>query len=148
MLIDSGIEIDAPAGVVWEVFSDVEAWPRMAESFTSVRGLDGPTLEVGHRFEIKQPGFPKLVWVVTDVVPGRSWTWEQRSPGGLALASHWVDPLPDGRTSIRQRIDQRGPIGGLVGRLVRKRSIRYMEAEAAGLKRLSEERARRDAATA
>ncbi len=77
--------------------------------------LDGPAIAVGNRFEIKQPRMPKLVWEVTDVTPGSSWTWAQRSPGGLTLASHDVSAISDGRTRVRQWIDQRGPVGALVG---------------------------------
>ena len=41
-----------------------------------------PASRSGKRFEIKQPRLPKLVWEVTEVEPGVSWTWRQRSPGG------------------------------------------------------------------
>ena len=44
---------------------------------------DGADLAVGKRFSIKQPGMSKLVWKVTEIDPGLSWTWVQRSPGAL-----------------------------------------------------------------
>ena len=97
--------------VVWDVFSDVERWPEWTASVTSLIALDGPGIAVGKRFEIKQPRMPKLVWEVTDVDPGRSWTWVQRSPGGLTKASHDIEALSDGRTRVRQQIDQGGPVG-------------------------------------
>ena len=81
MITDSGVEIEAPAGVVWDVFSDVERWPEWTASVTRLVALDGPGLAVGKRFEIKQPRMPKLVWEITDLNPGTSWTWVQRSPG-------------------------------------------------------------------
>lgn len=148
MITDDSIEIDAPAGVVWDTFADVERWPDWTGSVTSLRALDGPELAVGHRFEIRQPRFPALVWEVTEVEPGASWTWRQRSPGGTTLASHEVVALEDGRTLVRQRIDQRGPIGALVGRLGRGLTRRYLRMEAEGLKAASEARARRDAPSA
>ena len=67
MITDSGVDIDAPATVVWDVFSDVEHWPEWTDSVTSLVALDGPGLAVGRRFEIKQPRMPKLVWEVTDL---------------------------------------------------------------------------------
>ena len=139
MITDDGVEIDAPATVVWDVFSDVERWPEWTASVTSLVALDGPGISVGKRFEIKQPRMPKLVWEVTDVEPGRSWTWVQRSPGGLTKASHDIEALADGRTRVRQQIDQGGPIGALVGLLMRRLTRRYLELEAAGLKARSEQ---------
>ena len=70
MITDCGVEIDAPAAVVWDVFSDVERWPEWTASVTRLVALDGPGLAVGKRFEIKQPRMPKLVWEVTDVDAG------------------------------------------------------------------------------
>lgn len=148
MITEDRIEIDAPAGVVWDTFADVERWPEWTGSVTSLRALDGPQLAVGHRFEIRQPRFPKLVWEVTEVEPGTSWTWRQRSPGGTTLASHEVVALDADRTLVRRRIDQRGPIGALVGWLGRGLTRRYLRMEAEGLKAASEARARRDASSA
>ena len=138
MITDSGIDIDAPANVVWDVFSDVERWPEWTDSVTSLVALDGPGIGVGKRFAIKQPRMPKLVWEVTDVEPGRSWTWVQRSPGGLTKASHDIEALSDRRARVRQQIDQGGPVGALVGLLMRRMTRRYLDLEAAGLKARSE----------
>lgn len=150
MITESGIEIDAPAGVVWEVFSDVERWPEWTASVTRLVALDGPELFVGNRFEIKQPRMPKLVWAVTDMSPGASWTWVQRSPGGLTVARH--DVLPgggdsEGRTRIHQRLEQRGPVGALVGLLMRSMTRRYLDLEAEGLKARCEHLHRLDGST-
>jgi uncharacterized membrane protein len=148
MITDSSIEIDAPAGLVWDVFADVERWAEWTASIDRIVALDGPGIAVGKRFAIKQPRFPKLVWEVTEVAEGVSWTWRQRSPGGTTLATHEVVPLDDGRTLVRQRIDQRGPVGAAVGLLSRRLTRRYMELEAQGLKARSEERRRHDAPSA
>ena len=80
MISDAHIEIDASAGVVWDVFVDVERWPEWTASVERIVALDGPAIEVGNRFEIKQPRMPTLVWEVTEVRPGVSWTWRQRYP--------------------------------------------------------------------
>src|SRR5689334_10008247 len=140
MITDCGVEIDAPAQVVWKVFSDVERWPEWTPSVTKIVALDGPGLAVGKRFEIKQPRMPKLVWVVTELTPGMSWTWVQRSPGGRTVARHEVNAEFDGRTKVRQQLDQRGPIGALVGVLMRGMTRRYLDLEATGLKARSEQR--------
>ena len=142
MFTEHSVEIDAPAELVWEVFSDVERWPEWTASVTSLVALDGPGLAAGKRFAIKQPRMSKLVWKVTEVDPGGSWTWEQRSPGAVAYARHNVLPLPGGRTLVRQQIDQRGVLGALVGRLMVTMTKRYLDLEAHGLKNRAEELSR------
>jgi uncharacterized membrane protein len=142
MLNDDSIEIAAPPQLVWDVFSEVERWPDWTASVTSLVGLDGPTLAVGKRFAIKQPGMQKLVWKVTEINPGSSWTWVQRSPGVRVTARHWVIAQPGGRTLVRQELDQRGGLGSVVGRLMVKKTKRFLELEAQGLKARSEQLSR------
>jgi hypothetical protein len=148
MITDSSVEIEAPPGLVWDVFADVVRWPEWTASVTTLVALDGPALEVGRRFEIKQPRMPKLVWQVTELDPGVSWSWEQRSPGGVTVASHWVTSSGDGRTRVEQRIDQRGPVGVVVGALMRRLTRKYLELEAQGLKTASEGLRRADGSSA
>lgn len=139
-------EIAAPADRVWQVFSDVEHWPEWTASVTALTALDGPELRPGARFEIRQPRFPKLVWTVTEVEPGASWTWVTRSPGATTTATHYVRAAGPDRTVVEQVLDQGGPLGGLVGRLMAGTTRRYLEMEADGLKARSEALRRDDAA--
>jgi uncharacterized membrane protein len=147
MITDSSVEIDAPAATVWDVFADVERWSDWTASIERIVPLDGPGIEVGRRFEIKQPRMPNLVWEVTEVEQGASWTWRQRSPGGTTYATHEVLPQGAERTLVRQRIDQRGPVGVTVGLLMRRLTRRYLDLEGQGLKATSEGR-RQDASPA
>jgi uncharacterized membrane protein len=144
MLNEDSVEIAAPPQLVWDVFTDVEHWPDWTSSVTSLVGLDAPALAVGRRFAIKQPGMSKLVWTVTEIEPGSSWTWVQRSPGVLVSARHDVIAQPGGRTSVRQQLDQRGVLGAVVGRLMVKKTKRFLELEAQGLKARSEQLSRAD----
>ncbi len=101
MMTDSSIEIDAPARPVRDVFVAVERWLRTA-SVQRIVPLDGGAIEVGNRFEIKQPRPPKLTWEVIEVDPGVSWTWCQRPPGATTCAPHQVvslGPGTDARTA-------------------------------------------------
>ncbi len=139
MITESGVEIDAPTSLVWDVFSDVERWPEWTASVTELVALDGSGLAVGKRFQIKQPKLPKLVWEVTDVAPGVSWTWVQRSPGGATSALHSLTPIAGDRTLVRQVLDQRGPVGALIARFMIRTTRRYLEMEAQGLKARSEQ---------
>ena len=140
MMTESSVEIAAPAAAVWAVYADVERWPEWTASMTRIEPLDGPDLAVGKRFAIKQPRLPRLVWTVSELDPGAAWTWQQGAPGGLTLAVHEVVALDPERTLVRQRIDQRGPIGALVGVLMRGLTRRYLALEGEGLKARCEHR--------
>jgi uncharacterized membrane protein len=140
MITHSSVEVAVPATAVWAVYADVERWPEWTASITRIEALDGPELAIGKRFAIKQPRLPRLVWEISELEPGASWTWRQGSPGGLTLAVHEVVPLGPERTLVRQRIDQRGPVGTLVGVLMRGLTRKYLAMEAAGLKARCEHR--------
>lgn len=147
MITESDVEIEAPADVVWDVFSDVQRWPEWTASVTRLVALDGPELFAGNRFEIKQPRLLKLVWTVTEVSPGTSWTWEQRSPGGLTVAYHQVIAHSERATRIHQRLEQRGPIGAMVGLAMRSMTRHYLDLEGQGLKARCEHLHRLDGPT-
>ena len=146
MITEDSVEIDASPQLVWDVFSEVERWPEWTASVTSLTGRDGPALAVGRRFAIKQPGMAKLVWKVTEIDPGTSWTWVQRSPGVRVIARHDVIAQPGGRTLVRQQLDQGGVLGALVGRLMLNKTKRFLKLEAQGLKARSEQLSRADGA--
>lgn len=146
MKTEASVRIEAPPGDVWAVYSDVERWPEWTASVRGVEPLDGTPIETGRRFRISQPRLPTLVWEVVDVQPGVSWTWRQRSPGGLALAWHRLTPETGGGTVVRMGIEQRGLVGALAGRLSAGLTRRYLDMEAAGLKARAERR--RDGASA
>lgn len=140
MITENSVRVSAPAEVVWSVFTDIERWPTWTASVTSVQPLDGAGIEVGRRFRIKQPRLPVLVWQISDADPGRSWTWVARSAGARTYARHQVFPDGDAAAVVTQSIDQRGPVGVVVGALMRGLTRRYLAMEAEGLKAASEGR--------
>lgn len=142
MIRAESVEIEAGASVVWDIYTDVERWPEWTPSMKRAVPLDGSGLEVGKRFRLKQPWLPNLVWEVTEVHPGRSWTWQQRSPGGTTTAWHEIVPQGIDSTLVRQGIDQRGPVGSTIGVLMSKLTERYLAQEALGLKARCEQEQR------
>ena len=70
--------------------------------------------------------------------PGKQFTWEQRQPGSTVVAHHECTPLPDGGTRVELAVVMSGVLGGVVGRLYRKLTDRYLAMEAAGLKARAE----------
>ena len=134
MKVTDGVTIDASVERVWDVFSDVERWPAWTASVTSLTLIEGSGVAVGTRVRIKQPRFPHLVWEVTEVEPGVSWTWVSTSPGARTAATHILSSRGPASTDVVQIIEQTGPLGVLDGRLTRRLTRRYLTMEAAGLK--------------
>lgn len=139
---EHSIEIDAPPEVVWAVIRDVTRWLEWTPTVTSLVPLDDGLLAVGHRYRVKQPKFPPTVWRVTAIEAGRGFTWVSGAPGMRVFAHHAVTPVERGaRATLSLRFA--GALGGLLGRMTRDINRRYLELEAAGLKRESEARATR-----
>jgi uncharacterized membrane protein len=133
------IEIDAPPEVVWSVWRDVERWPEWTASVSRVEPLGSGPFAVGYRARVLQPKLPRAVWRVTELEEGRRFVWIYTSPGVRLTASHRVEPSGRG-TRAESFIELSGPFGGLVGRLTRATTERYLTMEAEGLKARSEER--------
>jgi uncharacterized protein YndB with AHSA1/START domain len=124
--------IAAPADTVWAILSDVERWSAWTASITSV-DLDGP-LAVGAKAKVRQPKLPATTWTVTEVVPGRSFTWRATSPGSRATGEHAITPMAGDTCEVRLALDQEGPLGTLFGFLYRGLTQRYVQMEADGLR--------------
>jgi hypothetical protein len=133
------IAIAAPAERVWTVMSDIEHWSEWTSSVTSIEHLSGGPLRVGSRARIRQPKFPPGVWRITELEPGRSFTWVTGSPLLRAVARHWVESDRDGSRAFLS-LHLGGLLGPLFGWLTRDINNRYLELEANGLKRRSEGR--------
>ena len=130
----ASIEVAASPDRVWDVLVDVERWPEWTDSVSSVRLLDAGPFAVGSRVELSQPRIPTGTYTVTALEPGRAFTWQQRQPGSTVSAHHECAPLPGGGTRVELRVGMSGAVGGVVGRLYRKLTERYLAMEAAGLK--------------
>ncbi len=134
----TSIDVAAPPDRVWDVLVDVERWPEWTDSVSGIRLLDAGPLAVGSRVEISQPRIPTGTYTVTALEPGSAFTWEQRRPGSTVSAHHTCAPLPDGGTRVGLGVVMSGALGGIVGRLYRRLTERYLATEAAGLKARAE----------
>ena len=135
------VDIDAAPERVWDVMTDVARWPEWTETVTSATRLDEGPLRLGSRARLEQPKLPPTEYVVTELSPGRSFTWVATSPGVRTTARHEVEGLPAGGTRVRLGVEQAGPLGKVMGRLFfTGLTDRYLAAEAAGLKARSEGR--------
>ena len=137
MDFERSIDIAAPPDTVWSVMADAERWHEWTPSVRSIRLLDRP-LKVGSRALIRQPKFPPAMWKVVALEPGRSFTWVTGAPGLKAFGQHSVEPSGTGSRATL-RLHYEGALGRLLARLTRGITNRYLDFEATGLKRRSEE---------
>ena len=137
-MFETSVGVAAAADRVWAVLVDVERAPEWTASMTDVKLLgDGP-LAVGSRVRIKQPRLPPVVWEVTNLEPGRSFSWRAGGPGFTTIGEHRVTAEGPGRATATLGIRRSGPLAGVANRLFGKVDRRYVSIEAEGLKRRSE----------
>lgn len=134
MRITHSVDIPAPIDLVWRVYTDVERWPQWMESMDHVDVMDGRPMTLGSDVWISQPRLPNATWHVTEFTPGRSWTWESKTPGATSIATHALSPIDDASTRVEMSLDMSGGLGAVAGRMIAKRARRYMEMEGAGLR--------------
>jgi uncharacterized membrane protein len=128
---------DAPPEEVWRLFVDVERWPQLTKSLTEVRRLDSGPFRVGSEAVVRQPGLPRARWRVTELEPGRSFVWETSAAGVTTTGGHAV--AADGQgTVITISLRLRGPLAGVAGALMSRRSLRNITMEMEGFRRTAE----------
>ncbi len=132
------IAINAPPERVWAVLTDVRRWPEWTASMRDLRYVAGDSLVPGSRVRIQQPRLPAVVWDVTEVEPGESFSWVARSPGITTRATHRLTPGLSGGVTVSLGIQQRGPLAWLLELLTARLTRRYVQLEADGLKRRCE----------
>lgn len=108
----TSVDIEAPAGAVWVLLSDVLSWPHRLPTVTSVAPLDHRGLAASARFRLVQPKVRPATWEVTAVEPGHSFIWQSKSAGLTMVANHVVDPT--GSSKCRLRLDF--AFGGVLSR--------------------------------
>ena len=131
-----------PADVLWAVLSDLRGWPDWLPTVEAARPLDlarpdGPDAA----YVLEQPGLPRATWTVTDWQPGRSFTWESRSPGIVSTGIHELLPGPDG-TTIRLALVWTGLLARPLEWVIGAKSRDYVAREAAALEATAARRTR------
>jgi uncharacterized protein YndB with AHSA1/START domain len=135
MNFEASVTIEALSEQVWAVLTDVERWPEWTASMRSVKYVEGQSVAVGTRVRFKQPRLPSMVWEVTEVTPGVSFSWQARSGGVTTQATHRLSTGESGRTTVRFGIQQSGFLAGPVGALTGGMARRYVGMEVEGLRR-------------
>jgi len=138
MRFEESIDIDAQQERVWEVLSDLEAWPRRIDTVDVVEVLTPAPMSKGSRVRLKQPKLPEGTWDITVWDAPSFFEWRQKSGGITSVAGHRVEMLEEGRSRLTLSLDMRGPLIPVIGLFYRGLTNRYMTIEAQGMKRAAE----------
>ena len=138
MHFEKSIEIDASQHRVWDVLSDLEAWPQRIETVDSVELLTPAPITEGSRVRLKQPKLPEGIWEVTVWDAPSYFEYRQKSGGVTSVAGHRVEALEEGRSRLILMLDMRGLLVLVVALFYKGLTNRYMTVEAQGMKRAAE----------
>jgi len=133
----ASIDIAASPDAVWAVWQDVARWPEWTASMTSVEVVSGTPLDVGTKVRIVQPRLKPVVMTITDAVLHRRFAWASQQPGLRAFADHVLEPKGQG-VRVTLSVAFSGALSTIVGWAFGRLTQRYVEMEAAGLKRRAE----------
>ena len=138
MRFEQSIDIDAPQQRVWDVLTDLEAWPQRIETVDLVELVTPAPLGVGSRVRLKQPKLPEGIWEVTVWDAPSFFEYRQQSSGVTSVAGHRVEGLEEGRSRLTLNLEMRGVLVPVVAVFFRGLTNRYMTLEAQGMKRAAE----------
>jgi len=138
MRFEESIDIDAQQERVWEVLSDLEAWPRRIETVDVVELLTPAPVAKGSQVRLKQPKLPEGTWDITVWDSPSYFEWCQKSGGMTSVAGHRVEALDGTRSRLTLSLDMRGLLIPVVTLFFRGLTNRYMTIEAQGIKHAAE----------
>ena len=147
MHFETSIDIDAPQQRVWDVLTDIEAWPRRIETVEAVELLTPPPMALGSRVRLRQPKLGEGEWDVTAWDAPSSFEWTQKASGVTSVAGHRVEAVGEGRARLTLLLEMHGVLVPVFGRLFRNLTNDYMAREAEGMKRAAEARDAAEAPT-
>ena len=138
MRFEKAIEIDASQQRVWEVLTDLEAWPRRIETVDEVELLTPAPITKGSRVRLKQPKLGEGIWEVTVWDAPSYFEWTQKTAGITSVAGHRIEAIGEGRARLTLSLDMRGLLILVVALFYKGLTHRYMNLEAEGMKRAAE----------
>jgi len=131
------IDVLAPVERMWSLTEDLEAWPAVTPTMTSVQRLDDGPLRTGSRARVVQPRQRPAVWRVRSVEPPHAFVWEATTSGMRLVAGHHLTEV-DGGTRNLLVLDVLGAGGVVLGRLARPVLRRALATENDGFRRVAE----------
>ena len=117
-IADLTVSSSVRPAALFACWADMATWPEWNLDTEWVR-LDGP-FATGSTGVLKPKGGPKVGFSLTSVVPEREFVDVSRLVGARLAFAHYVDTLPDGRTSLRVVVTLAGPLSWLWNRILGK----------------------------
>jgi uncharacterized membrane protein len=134
----TSVSIAAPLEVVYGVLADVPTWPQWSPTMDAVECRDPGPIRPGTTALVRQPGLRPATWEVDVVEPNRRFLWHTGGLGYRIDADHELAAHPDG-TVARLSVAMSGPLSRLIWAGFGRKIRRYVDMEAAALKRRSEQ---------
>ena len=135
-IVENEIAIAAPVETVWALTLDLERWPAISPTMTSVERLDQGPLAVGSRARVKQPAQRARVWTVTRLEPYH-YEWEATLGPIRMRGGHHVTPVASGCLN-RLTLDLEGFGSHLFGRVAGRSLAKALQQENEGFKQAAE----------
>jgi uncharacterized protein YndB with AHSA1/START domain len=85
--------VSAAPAVVWQVLTDLNAWPQWGPTVSGAELIDADGLGLGVRGKVYTPVGLPLPFTITEYEQGRRWAWQV---AGIPATAHGVDPVDDG----------------------------------------------------
>jgi hypothetical protein len=135
---EESIEIEAAPQRVWDVLSNIEAWPGRVETVDVAELLTPAPVAKGSRIRLKQPKLPEGTWDITVWDPPSYFEMSQNSGGVTNVAGHRVEALGESRARLTLSVEMQGWLVPVVGLLSKGMTTRYLAGEARDMKRAAE----------
>jgi hypothetical protein len=107
-----GIRCGAAPEALWALVARPDRWHEWSPHVRGAEGLGSPEVEAGSRGRVVLRGGISLPAEVTEVVPGRSWSWRV---GGIVV-DHLVTPAAGGGSTLEMKVDSTGGAWSLAAR--------------------------------
>jgi uncharacterized membrane protein len=135
---EQSVDIDAQTQRVWDVLTDLEAWPQRIETVDAAEVLTPPPVAPGSRVRLRQPKLGEGTWDVTVWDAPSYFEFRQKQAGVTNVAGHRVAALEEGRSRLTLTLEMEGLLVPIFGRIYRGLTNRYMTLEVQGIKRAAE----------
>jgi uncharacterized membrane protein len=137
---ETSVEVAAPPARVYAVTADVESWPGWSPTMDAVTREDDGPIRPGSTARVRQPKLRPATWVVDEATPDSAFVWHTAGPGYRVTGTHVLEPHQgdDDRTTVRLGVAMTGPLAPVLWALTGRTARRYVDEEAAALKRRCE----------
>src|SRR5947208_6558033 len=131
---EASVVTKASAQAAWTAWTDVEGWS--AYDHIERARVDG-AFQPGAVITSKARGFPSSRLTITRAAQPSLWVDESRSPGLKMTFEHVIEPGEDG-TRLTERVRISGPLGRVLGPLMRRKLEALFAASVAAVARQAE----------